>query len=241
MTPVGTILKKRKMDYDEEKEEVYYKQQMPKLSTKPFSQKNRTIVLEWIFECVCYMKVQPFIFYSTVQLFDAFPKHKIPIHGLQLFGATCLFIFIKLYEIYPQDIECFVEICADLYKEEDFIQMEIFILKTFDYKIFGSNIYLKMKERKCEDEAFGFLAAISVVKEIPFDEEEEEKWIRDCVCAAKVITASATPFDMKEARVRQFAEHVDYLINMGLSSNAVFKKFPYLSNKNYLAILLNNP
>lgn len=57
-----------------------------------------------------------------------------------MLGITVLFIISKYEEIYPPDIDKFVEVTDDAYTREDILSMETDILETMDLKIGGCTV-----------------------------------------------------------------------------------------------------
>ncbi|KAJ5071768.1 cyclin-a2-4 [Anaeramoeba ignava] len=96
----------------------------------------RKILINWISEICNEYNLHSETLYLAVNYIDRFlSKNNITKRKLQLIGITCLFIASKYEEIYPPDLDEFVDLCAGTYSREEVLDCEIKLCNSLEFKL----------------------------------------------------------------------------------------------------------
>ncbi|XP_067669093.1 G2/mitotic-specific cyclin-B3-like [Haliotis asinina] len=121
----------------------YYKEREVKfnvdqyMSRQPHLTPNmRSILVDWLVEVQENFELNHETLYLAVKLVDTYLSRKqILKEVLQLVGAVSLFVACKFDERCPPLIEDFLYICDDAYTRQEFIQMEMNILRIVGFDL----------------------------------------------------------------------------------------------------------
>lgn len=106
------------------------------LETDAVACKRYTILVDWLMEVCLKFKVDPSTFFLSIELLRRFySANKIDTATFQLFGATCLLIASKFNDIVAIPLDDFVYISARAYTRQQFVDAEMRILDTLNWKI----------------------------------------------------------------------------------------------------------
>lgn len=111
------------------------------------TEKMRWILFDWLMECnkvlikTCSRTLLLAYYYVDLAL----SKLSIGRGRLQLVGCTCLHLATKVGDICFTDIADYVYICDNVYTKEDFLDMELTIVKAFDYNLYCMTEYAYLK------------------------------------------------------------------------------------------------
>ncbi|KAL4467064.1 hypothetical protein ABPG74_010661 [Tetrahymena malaccensis] len=96
----------------------------------------RSILIDWIVEIHRKCKLLPETLFITVNLIDRFlDRATCSRENLQLVGVTALFIASKYEEIYPPNLNDFVEATQKAYRKNDVLQMEGSIICALNFNL----------------------------------------------------------------------------------------------------------
>jgi hypothetical protein len=108
-------------------------------SAKLYENDNRAILIQWIYEVLYdkrFVKVTPctHILQMTMIYVDAYAvKVDIDYDDIQLLGATCLWIALKITETRRFSVKEICEYCDFAYEPEQFIEMEKNVCKVINW------------------------------------------------------------------------------------------------------------
>lgn len=106
------------------------------LETDRISCSRYTILVDWLMDVCLEHKVDPSTFFLFIELLRQFYSvNKIDTATFQLFGATFLLIASKFNDIVAIPLDDFVYISARAYTRQQFVDAEIRILDTLNWKI----------------------------------------------------------------------------------------------------------
>eukprot|EP00057_Strongylocentrotus_purpuratus_P027175 XP_011681649.1 PREDICTED: cyclin-A3-1 [Strongylocentrotus purpuratus] len=98
---------------------------------------HREILVDWLIDVQVHLTLENATLHLAVAMVDAYLlKRSISLHYLQLLGLTCLFIASKYEEVYVPNLDILSMLCAECYKEEEFLIMERRILRALDFNLF---------------------------------------------------------------------------------------------------------
>ncbi|XP_062089631.1 cyclin-A2-3-like isoform X2 [Humulus lupulus] len=98
----------------------------------------RGILVDWLVEVSVEYKLVPDTLYLTVYLIDRYlSENYIERHRLQLIGITCMLISSKYEEICAPRVEDFCFITDNTYTREEVLEMEIQVLKYFNFQLYA--------------------------------------------------------------------------------------------------------
>jgi cyclin B len=121
----------------------YYKNQERERSPTMYMQNQtdinarmRAILIDWLVEVHLKFKLVPSTLYLCVTLIDQYcTVNQVARSKLQLVGVTALFIACKYEEIYPPEVKDCVYITDHAYTREEVLEMEMKMLRFFEYNI----------------------------------------------------------------------------------------------------------
>ena len=105
----------------------------------PFStidKQQRDSLIKWMDEICNIYRQSCDTFTTAIYLFDSYTKlKKEPIVKLQLIAGTCVLLAGMYEERYYPALSELVYLCDGLYKEDDFLAMEIQVLQVLGYRV----------------------------------------------------------------------------------------------------------
>eukprot|EP00043_Microstomoeca_roanoka_P014939 m.148902 g.148902 ORF g.148902 m.148902 type:complete len:411 (+) comp16147_c0_seq2:1212-2444(+) len=110
------------------------------LDPKPHPALNlsmRTIVIDWMIEIQISFKLKEETLFTAVDIFDRYlaKKPREIKQEFQCCGATALWIASKFIEVLPPELADFEYVCANLYPRQHFLEKELDMLSTLDFRI----------------------------------------------------------------------------------------------------------
>src|SRR4051794_30723747 len=96
---------------------------------------NRADLIEWLIYIHYTFNLLPETLFLTVNLVDRFLSNNlVSMAKLRLVGITALFISAKYEEVLTPPIKNYIFIIKNIYKENEILDAECFLLGTIDYK-----------------------------------------------------------------------------------------------------------
>ena len=138
----------------------------------------REVLVDWLIQTSSYFEFSDVTYFHTIFLLDSYLCN-VEIEGekLQLVGMACLWISIKLLEIYDIDVGELLKSANYAYKINDIENMEIDILKILDFDILFPSpiIYLRKKINKLCLSKF----ETNKILKIMYESTLHKDWIRE--------------------------------------------------------------
>lgn len=106
------------------------------LQSDPTIIKNRKLVLNWLQQLHQEFAMGPTVFFITVRLFDkTLSSKKVPMHLYQLVAIVIMSIVNKIDCSTKIEVSKFLRCCYNVHTAYEFQQMELKLLKLFDFDI----------------------------------------------------------------------------------------------------------
>lgn len=92
----------------------------------------RAVLLDWLIEVCDDSSIQAQAFYLAVNFVDRFfsVSRDARKADVQLVGVTCLFIAVKLEEVYPPTVTQFAELTDGACTADQILELEVNVLKV---------------------------------------------------------------------------------------------------------------
>ena len=103
---------------------------------------SRAFLIEWIIDVHRKFRLLPEALYVTQHIIDQFmSRHKIEKNQLHLLGVSTLWIAAKYEEIYPPDLNDFLQVSENKFSRQQVLDMEKIILMKLNFKITAPSPY----------------------------------------------------------------------------------------------------
>lgn len=100
------------------------------------NEKMRQVLVDWLVEMQESFQLAHETLYLAVVMTDLYMSKKaIKRDEMQLIGATSILLASKFYERYPPYLDDLVFVCDEAYSREQFLKMEIKLIKELDFDI----------------------------------------------------------------------------------------------------------
>lgn len=179
---------------------------------------KRTILINWLVEVADEYRLQSETLFICVNIIDRFlSKHTVSTPSFQLLGVAAMFIASKYEEIYPPELNQFVEVTDETCSGKEICQMEQNILKTLNFRIsqpsitfFLNQIFAFNKFTKRVYHLAEYLCYLSLLADKPFLEYyPSEIALAAVILAAQQLDGSANI--SPELRVAYDKSNIDQL------------------------------